>query len=376
MQEKENYMKRVLELAQKGAGRTSPNPMVGCVVVKDGKIISEGYHEKYGGFHAERNALLKCGLEAEGADLYVNLEPCCHQGKTPPCTDIIIEKKIKRVFIGCLDSNPLVAGKGVEILEKHGIEVEAGILEKECRTLNEVFFHYIETGLPFVAMKYAMTLDGKIACETGDSKWVTGEEARKQVQYLRNRYRGIMVGIGTVLADDPMLNCRLEHGRNPIRIICDSGLRIPEDCQIVETAKNQETIIAYCESKVLYGQDSSKTLQKQEKIERIEKKGIQLIPISAQNGRLYLPELLQRLAERKIDSILLEGGGTLNASMLEEHLVQRLHAFIAPKLVAGAKAKSPIEGKGIEKMQEAVRLHNVETTFCGGDICITGRIGE
>lgn len=376
MQEKENYMKRVLELAQKGAGRTSPNPMVGCVVVKDGKIISEGYHEKYGGFHAERNALLKCGPEVEGADLYVNLEPCCHQGKTPPCTDIIIEKKIKRVFIGCLDSNPLVAGKGVEILKKHGIEVEAGILEKECRTLNEVFFHYIETGLPFVAMKYAMTLDGKIACETGDSKWVTGEDARKQVQYLRNRYRGIMVGIGTVLADDPMLNCRLEHGRNPIRIICDSGLRIPEDCQIVETAKNQETIIAYCESKVLYGQDSSKNLQKQEKIERLEKKGIQLIPISAQNGRLYLPELLQRLAERKIDSILLEGGGTLNASMLEEHLVQRLYAFIASKLVAGAKAKSPIEGKGIEKMQEAVRLHNIETTFCGGDICITGRIGE
>lgn len=376
MQEKENYMKRVLELAQKGAGRTSPNPMVGCVVVKDGKIISEGYHEKYGGFHAERNALLKCGPEAEDADLYVNLEPCCHQGKTPPCTDIIIEKKIKRVFIGCLDSNPLVAGKGVEILEKHGIEVEAGILEKECRTLNEVFFHYIETGLPFVAMKYAMTLDGKIACETGDSKWVTGEEARKQVQYLRNRYRGIMVGIGTMLADDPMLNCRLEHGRNPIRIICDSGLQIPEDCQIVETAKDQETIIAYCESKALYGQDSSKTLQKQEKIERLEKKGIQLISISAQNGRLYLPELLQRLAERKIDSILLEGGGTLNASMLEEHLVQRLYAFIAPKLVAGAKAKSPIEGKGIEKMQEAVRLHNIETTFCGGDICITGRIGE
>lgn len=376
MQEKENYMERVLELARKGMGRTSPNPMVGCVVVKDGKIIAEGFHEQYGGFHAERNALLKCGQEAEGADLYVNLEPCCHQGKTPPCTDIIIEKKIKRVFVGCLDSNPLVAGKGMEILKNHGIEVETGILEKECRVLNEVFFHYIETGLPFVAMKYAITLDGKIACETGDSKWVTGEEAREQVQYLRNRYRGIMAGIGTVLADNPMLNCRMEHGRDPVRIICDSGLRIPEDCQIVETAKDQETIIAYCESKVLYGQDSSKTLQKQEKIERLEKKGIHLIAVSEQSGRLYLPELLQRLAERKIDSILLEGGGTLNASMLEEHLVQRLYAFIAPKLVAGAKAKSPIEGKGIEKMQEAIRLHNIETTFFGGDICITGRIGE
>lgn len=369
MQEKEKYMKRVLELARKGMGRTSPNPMVGCVVVKEGEIIAEGFHEQYGGFHAERNALLKCGQEAEGADLYVNLEPCCHQGKTPPCTDIIIEKKIKRVFVGCLDSNPLVAGKGMEILKNHGIEAEAGILEQECRALNEVFFHYIETGLPFVAMKYAMTLDGKIACKSGDSKWVTGEEARNQVQYLRNRYRGIMAGIGTVLADNPLLNCRMEQGRDPIRIICDSGLRIPEDCQIVETAKEQETIIAYCNGK-------TKEIQEQEKIERLEKKGIQLISVSEQNGTLYLPELLQKLAERKIDSILLEGGGTLNASMLEEHLVQRVHAFIAPKLVAGADAKSPIEGKGIEKMQEAIRLHSVETTFYGEDICITGRIGE
>lgn len=366
---KEKYMKRVLELAKKGEGRTSPNPMVGCVVVKEGKVIAEGFHEQYGGFHAERNALLKCGQEAEGADLYVNLEPCCHQGKTPPCTDIIIEKKVKRIFVGCLDSNPLVAGKGLEILKKYGIEVEVGILEKECRALNEVFFHYIETGLPFVAMKYAMTLDGKIACETGDSKWVSGEESRNQVQKLRNKYRGIMAGIGTVLADNPMLNCRMEKGKNPVRIICDSKLCIPEDCRIVETAKEQETIIAYCNSK-------TKDPQKQKKIEQLEKKGVQLISVSEQNGMLYLPELLQKLAERKIDSILLEGGGTLNASMLEERLVQRVYAFIAPKMVAGAKAKSPIEGKGIEKMQEAIRLHSIETTFYGGDICITGRIGE
>lgn len=376
MNEKEKYMKKVLELARQGMGRTSPNPMVGCVVVKDGNIISEGYHEKYGGFHAERNALLKCGAEAEGADLYVNLEPCCHQGKTPPCTDIIIEKKIKRVFVGCLDSNPLVAGKGIEILKHHGIEVETGILQEECRALNEVFFHYIETGLPFVAMKYAMTLDGKIACETGDSKWVTGEAAREQVQRLRNQYRGIMAGIGTVLADNPMLNCRMEHGRNPVRIICDSRLRIPENCQIVETAKEQETIIAYCESKIRQGQCSGIDRQKQEKIQRLEKKGLQLLAVSEQNGRLYLLELLQRLAEQKIDSILLEGGGTLNASMLAEHLVQRVYAFISPKLVAGAEAKSPVEGKGIAKMAEAISLHNVETAFYESDICITGRVGE
>ena len=376
MMEKEKYMAKALELAQKGMGRTSPNPMVGCVVVKDGKVIAEGFHEQYGSFHAERNALLKCGAEAEGADLYVNLEPCCHQGKTPPCTEIIIEKKIKRVFVGCLDSNPLVAGKGIKILESQGIKVETGILEKKCRALNEVFFYYMETGLPFVAMKYAMTLDGKIACETGDSKWVTGEEARNQVQCLRNRYRGIMAGIGTVLADNPMLNCRMEQGRDPVRIICDSELRIPEECRIVETAKEQETILAYCRSPIKDGHNADKEQQKQEKIERLQKKGVQLISVSEQKGRLYLPELMQKLAERKIDSILLEGGGTLNASMLEERLVQRVHAFIAPKLVAGADAKSPIEGKGIKKMQEAISLHNVETNFYGSDICITGRIGE
>lgn len=364
MQEKEKYMQRVLELAAQGMGKTSPNPMVGCVVVKNGEVISEGFHEQYGGFHAERNALLKCGTEAEGADLYVNLEPCCHQGKTPPCTDIIIEKKIKRVFVGCRDSNPLVAGKGIKILEEHGIEVETGILEKECRALNEVFFHYIETGMPFVAMKYAMTLDGKIACETGDSKWVTGESARNKVQQLRNQYRGIMAGIGTVLADNPMLNCRIPQGRNPIRIICDSQVRIPENSQIVTTAPEQETILAYCQG------DS-------EKIARLKQQGLHMLPVSKnKQGQLNLKELMQKLAEQKIDSILLEGGGTLNASMLSEQLVQRVYAFIAPKLVAGATAKSPIEGNGIEKMQDAIKLQNVETIIYGEDICITGRVGE
>lgn len=362
MKEKENYMRQVLALARNGMGRTSPNPMVGCLVVKDGKIISKGFHEQYGGFHAERNALKKCGKEAEGADLYVNLEPCCHQGKTPPCTDILMEKKIKRVFVGCLDSNPLVAGKGVQLLRSHGIDVETGILEEECRAFNEVFFHYMETGLPFVAMKYAMTLDGKIACETGDSKWVTGEEARGQVQSLRNQYRGIMAGIGTVLSDNPMLNCRMEQATNPVRIICDTRLRIPKDCQIVETAREQETIVAYCQGDT-------------EKSAYLASKGVKLLQVSEQQGKLCLPELMQKLAKRRIDSILLEGGGTLNASMLEEHLVQRVYAFVAPKLVAGAGAKTPIEGTGVLKMRDAIPLHQVKTEFYGKDICITGRVG-
>lgn len=362
MDRKEYYMKRALELAAQGEGKTAPNPMVGCVVVKDDRIRAEGFHQQYGGFHAERNALLSCGGEAEGAELYVNLEPCCHQGKTPPCTDIILEKKIKKVYIGCLDPNPLVAGKGINLLKEHGIAVESGILELESRKLNEVFFYHMQEHLPFVAMKYAMTLDGKIACETGDSKWVTGEDARARVQRLRNRYRGIMAGIGTVLLDDPMLNCRMKGGRDPVRIICDSRLRIPAESQIVETACQIRTILAYCSPDP-------------EKEKSLKEKGMELLKIPADaEGKLELKTLLKKLEQMGIDSILLEGGGTLNASMLKEGLVQRVYAFVAPKLVAGAEAKSPVEGRGIPAMKQAVRLHHVETKQYGTDICITGTI--
>lgn len=204
------YMKRAIELAKKGIGYTNPNPIVGCVVVKNDEIISEGYHEKIGGFHAERNALTNCKEDTTGAELYVTLEPCCHYGKTPPCTEIIIEKNIKKVYVGSMDPNKLVAGKGVKILEENGIEVECGVLKDECDKLNEVFFHYITNKTPYVVMKYAMTMDGKIACENGDSKWVTGEKARETVQNMRKKYMGIMVGINTVLEDNPMLNCRIE----------------------------------------------------------------------------------------------------------------------------------------------------------------------
>lgn len=362
MNRKEFYMKRALELAALGEGKTSPNPMVGCVVVKGNQILAEGFHEGYGGFHAERNALLSCNAETQGAELYVNLEPCCHQGKTPPCTDIILEKKIKKVYIGCLDTNPLVAGKGVERLRKCGVTVESGILEQESRKLNEVFFYHMQEQLPFVAMKYAMTLDGKIACETGDSKWVTGTEAREQVQRLRNRYRGIMTGIKTVLMDDPMLNCRMKGGRDPVRIICDSRLRIPTDSRIAETAGQIRTILAYHSSSP-------------EKEEFLKEKGIELLKIPTEaDGNLELYALLKELELRGIDSILLEGGGTLNASMLKKGLVQRVYAFVAPKLVAGAKAKSPVEGRGIPMMKHAVGLYDVETKQYGRDFCITGTI--
>lgn len=362
--EKEMYMRRALELAGKGEGHTSPNPMVGCVVVKDGRIISEGYHERYGEFHAERNALTRCTEDTTGADLYVTLEPCCHHGKTPPCTDIIIEKKIARVFVGSMDSNPLVAGKGVQILRDHGIEVETGILEEECLKLNEVFYHYIQTKTPFVVMKYAMTLDGKIACATGDSKWVTGEAARYQVHEMRGRYKGIMVGIGTVLADDPMLNCRVAQGVDPVRIICDSRLRIPLDCQIVKTASEIPTIVA-CAHEVMESE------RKQDKIEKLREAGIQIIPTKGAHG-VNLKELMPVLGEQKIDSILLEGGGTLNASALEEGIVNKVYAYIAGKLIGGMDARSPVEGMGVEKMRDAVRLTDMQITRLGDDFCICG----
>lgn len=374
----EDYMRMVLALAKQGEGKVSPNPMVGCIVVKDGMVIAKGYHEMYGGFHAERNALLHCEENTEGAELYVNLEPCCHYGKTPPCTEIILEKKIKKVYVGCLDSNPKVAGKGIDILRAHGVQVETGILEDECRRLNEVFFHYIEEKMPFVAMKYAMTLDGKIACETGDSRWVTGEESRDYVQCMRNRYRGIMVGIGTVQIDNPLLNCRMEGGRNPVRIICDTKLRIPWDSQIAETSKEIETIIAWNPQAAEGFAKRRKTVE--ETTEYLKNKGITLleIPLKKDGDRtmLNLRELFWQLGARGIDSILLEGGGTLNASVLRENLIQRVYTFIAPKLVAGADAKSPIEGRGILRMKDAVKLQDIEISSFGEDICISGRIGK
>ena len=366
MQKKEEYMRRALELARKGEGHTSPNPMVGCVVVKDGRIISEGYHEKYGEFHAERNALTRCTEDTAGADLYVTLEPCCHQGKTPPCTDIIIEKKLARVFVGSMDSNPLVAGKGVQILRDHGIYVETGILDAECRKLNEVFYHYIATKTPFVVMKYAMTLDGKIACATGDSKWVTGEIARTQVHRMRGRYRGIMVGIGTVLADDPMLNCRVEGGVDPVRIICDSNLHIPTESQIVKTASDIETIVA-C------SQEALESERKQEKIRRLKEAGIQIIGTEGAHG-VNLVELMKKLGGQNIDSILLEGGGTLNASALEDGIVNKVYAYIAGKLIGGMDARSPVEGMGIDRMADAITLQNVEIEKLGDDFCIVGYV--
>lgn len=353
----EDYMRMAIALAVKGEGHVNPNPMVGAVIVKDGRVIGQGYHEKYGELHAERNAIASLTESAENATIYVTLEPCCHYGKTPPCTSAIIENGIRRVVIGSGDPNPLVAGKGIRILREHGIEVTEGVLKEECDAVNPVFFHYIRTKTPYVTMKYAQTLDGKIACFTGASKWVTGEEARAYVQHMRNRHMAIMVGAGTVRADDPMLNCRLEGGRNPVRIICDSTLRTSMDSKIVKTAGEIRTVFATVSDDP-------------DRIEAFQRSGCEIIRTTPVNGRVNLKELMQMLGEQKIDSVLLEGGSTLNWSALQAGIVTHISTFLAPKIFGGESAKTAVGGEGVKDPSEAFGLKNQKITQIGQDLLI------
>lgn len=366
----EKYMRRAIKLAKKGSGHVNPNPLVGAVIVRDGEIIGEGYHECYGQLHAERNAIAnakKRGNSLEGSTIYVTLEPCCHYGKTPPCTEAIIEEKIARVVVGSDDPNPLVSGKGFQMLREKGIEVIPHFLKEECDAMNHVFFHYIRTGTSYVAMKYAMTMDGKIACYTGDSKWVTGEESRAHVQTLRNHYKGIMAGIGTVLADDPMLNCRIEGGRDPIRIIADSHLRIPMDSQLVRTAGQQPLIVA-----CLPDADEEKAAQLKEKgIEVLRIPGVTTADITEEQKEVIsLPVLMKELGARKIDGILLEGGGQLNESALQAGIVDRIYCYIAPKIFGGAQAKTPVEGQGLTRAADAWQFNRIGMQEFGQDILL------
>ena len=359
--EDRKFMRRAIELAKKGEGFTSPNPMVGAVIVKDGCIIGEGYHERYGGLHAERNALASVTESPKGAVIYVTLEPCCHYGKQPPCVDAILEAGIARVVTGSDDPNPLVAGKGFKRLIEHGVEVTTHVEKEACDALNPVFFHYIQTGIPYVAMKYAMTMDGKIAAYTGQSKWITGEEARAFVQKLRHRYTGIMAGAGTVLADDPRLTCRIPGARQPVRIICDTRLRIPSDANVVETAKEIPTILATCQADP-------------DRIRPFEEKGCQVLTLPEEDGHVDLRALMRELGKRQIDSILLEGGGTLNWSALKSGIVQKVYCFTAPKLFGGIDARTPVEGRGVASPGEAFSLTHLKVTQVGEDLLIEGEV--
>ena len=361
--EDEKYMSVAIELAKKGYGYTAPNPVVGAVIVKDGCIIGQGYHEKYGEPHAERNALASCSQSPEGATIYVTLEPCCHHGKQPPCTEAILAAGIAHVVVGSDDPNPLVAGKGIRQLRENGVTVTEHCLQGECDRLNEVFFHYIQTKRPFVVLKYAMTLDGKIAAYTGASQWITGEAARNHVQQQRHRYRGIMVGVGTVLADNPRLTCRIPGGRSPIRILCDTHLRTPMNANVVTTARETPTILATC-------------CTDPERQRPYEEAGCQVLCVEEQDGHVNLPQLMERLGEMQLDSILLEGGGTLNWAALESGIVQKVQAYIAPKLLGGRTAKTPVEGVGVPTPDQAFLLRNSRITQLGEDFLIESEVAD
>ncbi|WP_394526256.1 bifunctional diaminohydroxyphosphoribosylaminopyrimidine deaminase/5-amino-6-(5-phosphoribosylamino)uracil reductase RibD [Lacrimispora sp. JR3] len=356
-----DYMKQALELAKKGIGWVNPNPMVGAVIVKDGTIIGMGFHQRFGMPHAEREALSGCRQSPQGATLYVTLEPCCHYGKTPPCTDAILKSGIRRVVIGSLDPNPVVAGKGASILRHHGIEVTEGVLSEECRKLNRVFFHFIKHQTPYVVMKYAMTMDGKIATYSGKSKWITGEAARLQVQKDRHRYSGIMVGVSTILTDDPMLTCRFNGCKSPQRIVCDTSLRTPLSSRVVQTADQYKTILAAC-------------CTDQAKIKPYEEAGCEVLTVSQKEGKVDLKELMIQLGKRNVDSILLEGGSTLNWSALTDGIVNKVQVYIAPKLFGGIHAKSPVGGIGMESPDNGVSLSPPQITVLGEDILLESEV--
>jgi len=354
-------MERALELAMRGIGSVNPNPLVGAVIVKEGEIIGEGYHERYGGAHAERNAVGNSKKLIEGSTIYVTLEPCAHYGKTPPCVDLIIEKKIKKVVIGMLDPNILVAGKSIEKLKQHGIEVVVGVKEGECKKVNEIFIKYITSKIPFVILKSGMSLDGKIATYSGKSKWITSKESREDSQNLRNRLSSIMVGVNTVIADDPELTCRINQDKKLIRIIVDTKLRLPLDSKVIKNNDNLTIVATTLNSN-------------QKKKQELIALGVKVIEVSEKNNKVDLKELVKRLGEEGIDSILIEGGGTLNFSALEEKIVDKVNFYIAPKILGGEKSKSCIAGMGFSELEEAPNIEDISYRTIGGDLVIQGYV--
>lgn len=359
----EEYMELAIELAKKGIGKTSPNPLVGAVIVKDDKIIGKGWHERYGEAHAEVNALFNCKTSTKGATMYVTLEPCCHYGKQPPCTSKIIEAGITHVVIGSFDPNPQVSGKGIEILKENGIKVTEAVLQKECDELNMVFFHYIKTNKPYVILKYAMTADGKISTYTGASKWITGEQAREQVHRDRNRYSAIMVGVGTVIEDDPMLNCRMENGNHPIRVICDTNLRTPLSSNVVKTAGEIPTLIATASD------DATKYRE-------YEACGCSLLKVPKEEEHINLIALMEALGERKIDSVIVEGGAELNWSVLKTSLINKVQLYVGAKLFGGMTAKTPIGGEGFALPNKSLSMKLIGIRRFGDDCLLEYEVGK
>lgn len=354
------YMRRALGLASKGLGWTSPNPAVGAVVVSNGKIVGEGYHHRAGEPHAEVHALRQAGEQARGATLYVTLEPCNHYGRTPPCTEAILAAGIRRVVAATADANPVVRGRGLLQLARAGLEVQVGVGRQEARELNEAFAKYITTGRPWVSLKAAMSLDGKVATRAGDSRWITGPSARRLVHQLRHRHDAVLVGIGTVLADDPRLTVRLGEGRDPVRLVLDSSLRLPLQARLINQTSTAPTWVI------------TTPRHDAERRRLLEAKGVEVIVVPGKGPRVDLATMLDLLGKRGITSILVEGGPTVNAAFLDAKLVDRMYVFLAAKIIGGCEAPGPVGGEGPERVAGAQRLTRVRVEQVGEDWLISG----
>jgi diaminohydroxyphosphoribosylaminopyrimidine deaminase/5-amino-6-(5-phosphoribosylamino)uracil reductase len=357
------WMHRALDLAERGRGYVEPNPLVGAVVVRDGECVGEGWHERYGQAHAEANALNAAGERARGATLYVTLEPCCHQGKTPPCTDAILRAGITRVVAAMPDPFPLVSGQGAERLRAAGVKVELGLGEAEARRLNAPYLHLLATGRPYVTAKWAMTLDGKIATAAGDSKWISNEQSRRQVHELRGRMDGIVVGIGTALADDPLLTARPPGARTPLRIVLDSCGRLPPGSQLARTARDVPTLIV-----TAAGLADQATAP-------LREAGCEVLPLPAEGGRPRLDALLDELGRRRLTNVLVEGGSEVLGSFRDAGAIQEVYVFIAPRLAGGTAARTPVGGGGVRAIADAAALVEWQVEWVAGDLLVRGRRG-
>ena len=356
-----DYMKRALRLARKGRGRTAPNPMVGAVVVKNGAIVGEGFHPGPGAPHAEVIALSKAGARAKRATLYTTLEPCCHTEKrTPPCTEAILRSGIRRVVAAMTDPNPLVAGRGISLLRKAGMEVAEGVLREEAERLNEVFIKHITTRKPFVILKAAMTLDGRIATAEGASRWITGAAARLEVHRLRSEVDAVLVGIGTVLADDPMLTARRPGMRNPIRIVIDPHLKISLKAKLVASVSEAPTLVV------------TTALASSEKLRKLEKEGVQVMLLPHSKGKISFDDLFERLGKGGITSVLIEGGSRVNGMALRAGVVDKVIFYIAPTLLCGEDARSAVGGRSIPALDDALRIDDIQIRKVGEDLRIEG----
>ncbi len=357
------FMRRALRLALKGEGRVSPNPMVGALIVRDGRIIGEGYHRRYGENHAEINAIESATEEIVGATFYITLEPCSHHGKTPPCVDALIACRPSRVVVGTIDPNPLVSGKGITALRDHGIETTTGVLEEACRRQNEVFFKYIRTGIPFVTLKFAQTIDGRIATTTGHSRWISSPASLRFAHRLRSSHDAILVGAGTVRRDDPELTCRLVRGRNPLRIVVDSLLGTSPEARIFTDNGPDRTIVATTRRAA------------EERRRLFEGKGVEVVCLEEnQAGQVDLRDLLSALGKRSISSLLVEGGSAVITSFLTENLADRLIVILAPKIVG--EGLNAVGEMGIRRMDDALRLSYRRITRRGDDLILDARFTQ